>query len=309
MKHSKVLLSAMLVFALCAAQAQNPWKKYGYTPPKALTLSDGKYEEFFNNDTITQIGSVMFNTVTNEVVAFVDTKNDDNETTLRPEVISRFLSPDPLEKEFPMMTPYQFASLNPIKYIDLDGLEGADIKYESGHSAQMVGKEGTDLDAYNEAFDNIVIPANIAVFSEFAIGELFGAIGKFFSKPAAAPTAVKTIVKTEGKTAQQVVKAEETAAKSEANAATKSNPYLKQTTKELQSSKKSYESLIEEHTQKLKDYKANPDKFDNLGKLKNATPEMREKIIQGRIKELEGQITKQKGELNKINEALQNTGN
>lgn len=127
MKHSKVLLSAMMVFALCTAQAQNPWKKYGYTPPKALTLSDGKYEEFFNNDTVTQIGSVMFNTVTNEVVAFVDTKQDDNETTLRPEVISRFLSVDPLERKFPMLTPYQYASNSPIANIDIDGLEAWNI--------------------------------------------------------------------------------------------------------------------------------------------------------------------------------------
>ena len=123
MKHSKILLSAMMVFALLTAHAQNPWKKYGYTPPKALTLSDGKYEEFFNNDTVTQIGSVMFNTVTNEVVAFVDIKQEDDETRLRPEVISRFLSVDPLEKQFPFYTPYQFAGNTPIQASDLDGLE------------------------------------------------------------------------------------------------------------------------------------------------------------------------------------------
>jgi len=122
MKHLKVLFPVIMALA-CTVQAQNPWKKYGYTPPKALTLSDGKYEEFFNNDTITQIGSVMFNTITNEVVAFVDIKQDDNETRLRPEVISRFLSPDPLEKQFPFYTPYQFAGNTPIQASDLDGLE------------------------------------------------------------------------------------------------------------------------------------------------------------------------------------------
>lgn len=36
----------------------------------------------------------------------------------------KFLSVDPLTKKFPMLTPYQFASNNPIMNIDLDGLEG-----------------------------------------------------------------------------------------------------------------------------------------------------------------------------------------
>ncbi|RYE18735.1 MAG: hypothetical protein EOP51_21320, partial [Sphingobacteriales bacterium] len=39
--------------------------------------------------------------------------------------IGKFLSVDPLEKEYPMLTPYQYASGNPIQNIDIDGLEGA----------------------------------------------------------------------------------------------------------------------------------------------------------------------------------------
>jgi RHS repeat-associated protein len=38
--------------------------------------------------------------------------------------IGRFLSTDPLTKGYPMLTPYQYASNNPILNIDLDGLEG-----------------------------------------------------------------------------------------------------------------------------------------------------------------------------------------
>lgn len=37
--------------------------------------------------------------------------------------IGRFLSVDPLTKDYPWFTPYQFTGNNPIKYIDLDGLE------------------------------------------------------------------------------------------------------------------------------------------------------------------------------------------
>ena len=40
------------------------------------------------------------------------------------ERLGRFLSTDPLSKGYPMLTPYQYASNNPILNIDLDGLEG-----------------------------------------------------------------------------------------------------------------------------------------------------------------------------------------
>src|SRR5690606_3818634 len=38
--------------------------------------------------------------------------------------IARFKSVDPLTKEYPFYTPYQYASDNPILNVDLDGLEG-----------------------------------------------------------------------------------------------------------------------------------------------------------------------------------------
>ena len=47
---------------------------------------------------------------------------------------------------------------------------------------------------------------------------------------------------------------------------------------------------LDAHRQKLADYKANPDAFDNKGFLKNASPELREKIINARIRKLENQI-------------------
>lgn len=40
--------------------------------------------------------------------------------------LGRFLSVDPITKEYPELTPYQFASNTPIRAIDLDGLEAYD---------------------------------------------------------------------------------------------------------------------------------------------------------------------------------------
>jgi len=47
---------------------------------------------------------------------------------------------------------------------------------------------------------------------------------------------------------------------------------------------------IAEHEQKLEDYKANPDAYDNKGILKNASPERRQSIINGRVRHLQREI-------------------
>src|SRR3990167_1325665 len=59
-------------------------------------------------------------------------------------------------------------------------------------------------------------------------------------------------------------------------------------------SKKSFEKLIHEHEKKLLQYTNNPAKFDNKGLLKDVNPIIKEKIIKGRINELNMQIAKQK---------------
>ncbi len=85
----------------------------------------------------------------------------------------------------------------------------------------------------------------------------------------------------------------------------KNNVYLNKGKDQVLKSKRSYQKLLQEHQQKLRDYKLNPDKFDNKGILKNASnKQIREKIIEGRIKELSSQIHKHKTELIKIEEAL-----
>ncbi|WP_315766701.1 MULTISPECIES: RHS repeat-associated core domain-containing protein [unclassified Bradyrhizobium] len=60
---------------------------------------------------------------------------------------------------------------------------------------------------------------------------------------------------------------------------------------EIKKSIRSLEKNIQEHQDKLDAYKEDPDKFDNNDWLKNApSPEVRDRIIQGRILHLEGEI-------------------
>jgi RHS repeat-associated protein len=42
--------------------------------------------------------------------------------------LGRFMSVDPIEGKYPMLSPYQFASDNPIADVDIDGLEGKPLK-------------------------------------------------------------------------------------------------------------------------------------------------------------------------------------
>jgi hypothetical protein len=92
-----------------------------------LTLSNGRYAEFKNAKKIETIGSVKFDTEKHKIVGFGENKR-------QVEVVSRFLSVDPIAKQYPELTPYQFASNTPIQAIDLDGLERLDVtkQYEVG---------------------------------------------------------------------------------------------------------------------------------------------------------------------------------
>ncbi|MCE2973785.1 MAG: RHS repeat-associated core domain-containing protein [Sediminibacterium sp.] len=57
--------------------------------------------------------------------------------------IGRFLSTDPISKDYPELTPYQYASNTPIQAIDLDGLEAAGVGFGWGTS-QLQSTEARD---------------------------------------------------------------------------------------------------------------------------------------------------------------------
>ncbi len=86
-----------------------------------LTLTNGKYEEFFDDEDVQQIGTALVNIRTNKIVKLLS--KEDAEKRLDNTTGKRFLSVDPLTKKYPELTPYQFASNTPISAIDLDGLE------------------------------------------------------------------------------------------------------------------------------------------------------------------------------------------
>ena len=88
-----------------------------------ITVCYGNNPMLFNiEDTVRRIGSVIFNTKRHKVEYFI--LKDDyayGDDLTRPTEPARFLSPDPIAKQFPQLTPYQYASNTPILSTDIDG--------------------------------------------------------------------------------------------------------------------------------------------------------------------------------------------
>ncbi len=127
MKKTVLFMTFFALILRGVTTAQNPYESIG-KKAKVLTLSNGKYQEIFTNDTIVPIGSVMYNRVTGDIVAFLTRDTMYAEYNLEPEVVSRWLSPDPLGAKFPQNSPYSYANDNPILFIDPTGMTPETVK-------------------------------------------------------------------------------------------------------------------------------------------------------------------------------------
>lgn len=160
----KGVLFALTVFAASVAFAQQPFQRYGYNV-KVATLSNGRYEEFFDQDTVVQIGTILYNTLTSKIIGFVTYDTTYSEANLNPELISRWLSPDPYSNAYYSYSPYCFVTNNPIIYIDSEG--GFKIPVHRNITARALDRASLKSNAFR--FD--ILSGNTIVADIFGAGE------------------------------------------------------------------------------------------------------------------------------------------
>lgn len=139
MKKFNLLLGSTLMLCSQLLNAQDIFKQHGFTK-EPLTLSNGNYNEFFNNDEIVQIGTVLLNTSNNQLVAFID--EETAKAAYISELSSRWLSIDPLAAKYPEWSPYVYVKDNPIIHIDPDGKDAVIVVFPDYKVSTKVGKIG-----------------------------------------------------------------------------------------------------------------------------------------------------------------------
>ncbi|MBI9036216.1 MAG: hypothetical protein JEZ03_17285 [Bacteroidales bacterium] len=163
MKAVRILLLALLFVSFLSVKASEyPWEKYGFKF-KVVTLSNGKYQEFHDLEDVIEIGSVLYNTQTKQIVGFVQTDTLYSESSLTPHIVSRWISPDPLTEEYPSWSPYNYTMNNPIMYIDPDGqvvvdANGNEVVVEQNKDGNYTGNytfaEGTSQEVQDQFMAN-----------------------------------------------------------------------------------------------------------------------------------------------------------
>lgn len=221
--------------------------------------------------------------------------------------IARWATPDPaLRDKLPnelveihngmllSTSPYAYTYNNPLKYTDPDGkiptiaigaLSGAALDLGLQVATNYVqGRSLTDISWKQVAISAGLGAAGAGLASK--AGQLFRLASKADDVVNLADDATRGVTKL----ADEVSSLADDAAKGGANLS-----------KEAAKGIRSLEKQIAEHKEKLAEYIKNPDAFDNKGFLKNApSKEVRQKIIQTRIKHLESEIKNFEKQIEKL---------
>ncbi len=144
MKTLRIVLLIVCFVAPQILKAQNPiFKKNGI---KVVTLSNGKYNEFHDQDTIVEIGSALFNVKTGKIVGIKSNLLESLETKVSPETISRWMCIDPMAEEYYSWSPYNYTTGNPIRFIDVMGMYVDDYGVDENGNVELIEETDDDYD-------------------------------------------------------------------------------------------------------------------------------------------------------------------
>lgn len=155
----KIILIVVLLCAL-ASNAQTPFDSFDTTMKSVPLFKSERSEKFIITpvDTASTFIKFLELDVSSSALKYFG-KNDLLLATvfLKPNDV-KFLSVDPLSKQYPMLTPYQFAANRPIDGIDLDGLEFLPFQKSMYRMQYGTGQTQTVSTAYavvNSVYSNI----------------------------------------------------------------------------------------------------------------------------------------------------------
>jgi hypothetical protein len=100
-------------------QKGNPYKNDTTMKIHMQTLTDGRYDEFPEFAETTYVGSAVYDVYKKRIIGFIKRDTVYREATLEPEVVSRWLSTDPVFH--PYESPYTAFANNPVYFVDPDG--------------------------------------------------------------------------------------------------------------------------------------------------------------------------------------------
>ncbi len=242
--------------------------------------------------------------------------------------IGRFFAVDPLFRDYPWNSPYAFSENKVIHMIELEGLEAV----TPGHPRILENgvariKRQDEMDIFDEVqsvytglyhsttslngekpsyAESIVLfkAAQELVFAKYGL-DVYVEVASYLTAVGALKNFTQKGIK------KLLGEAKKLGKKKGKNLIDEivNNPYTKKTRGDNLKSKNSYEKLIKEHKQKVKDIRERPMEVIKPEKLKqmtkdNPSKEVLQERIQHQVKTIEQQIKKQEGELNKINEVL-----
>ncbi len=136
MKKGLILLAVLAALISLSAQTGNsPFSEYGYNKQIMYTSSKGEFAEFHDQTDIVEIGTVLFNTCTNQVVGFVSEEQEKNEVS----AATPAMTIDPLCEKYYWISPYAFCLNNPVRYTDPTGEFPIETIWDIGNVVYDIG--------------------------------------------------------------------------------------------------------------------------------------------------------------------------
>jgi len=147
MRHPYLLALLLALGLPLAVHAQQPFEQFG-VKVKILTLTNGRYPEFFDNDSLRRIGTVVYDTRLERVAYLLPP--DSLVGRLESDITARWISVDPLAEKDAHISPYAFCRNNALYYSDPDGRQViVKDKAQRAEVARLINERAAGTFAFN----------------------------------------------------------------------------------------------------------------------------------------------------------------